>query len=96
MPSGFTWWALWYFSAMRTTIDAAGRIIIPKAVRDTMGLTAGRAVDIMFTEGRIEIELAPADVAVESDEGLPRLVSLDDLPELTDQQVRDVIEATRR
>ncbi|MDN5896799.1 MAG: AbrB/MazE/SpoVT family DNA-binding domain-containing protein [Nocardioides sp.] len=81
---------------MRTTIDAAGRIVVPKAVRDAMGLSAGRVVDVVFTEGRIEIELAPADVSVESSDALPRLVPADELPELTDQQVRDALEATRR
>jgi AbrB family looped-hinge helix DNA binding protein len=82
---------------MRTTIDAAGRIVVPKAVRDSMGLTAGRAIDVVFTDGRIEIELAPADLNVEAEGDLPRLVpATDDLPELTDDQVRDALEATRR
>jgi AbrB family looped-hinge helix DNA binding protein len=82
---------------MRTTIDAAGRIVVPKAVRDSMGLTAGRAIDVVFTDGRIEIELAPADLTVEIEGDLPRLVpATDDLPELTDDQVRDALEATRR
>ncbi len=31
---------------METTIDAVGRIVIPKPVRDALGLTAGSAVDI--------------------------------------------------
>jgi len=31
---------------MLTTIDAAGRIVVPKAMRDELGLTAGSTVDI--------------------------------------------------
>jgi AbrB family looped-hinge helix DNA binding protein len=81
---------------MRTTIDAAGRIVVPKRVRDAMGLDAGREIDVIFTDGRIEIELAPADVTVESEVGLPRLVPRAALPGLTDEQVRDALEATRR
>lgn len=81
---------------MRTTIDSAGRIVVPKAVRDAMGLTAGRAIDVIFTDGRIEIDLAPADVTVVVDEGLPRVLPTDELEGLTDEQVRDVLEATRR
>jgi AbrB family looped-hinge helix DNA binding protein len=31
---------------METTIDAAGRIVVPKALRDELGLTPGSIVDI--------------------------------------------------
>lgn len=81
---------------MRTTIDAAGRIVVPKPVRDAMGLTAGRAIDVVYTDGRIEIDLAPAEVTVETEDGLPRLLPTEPLEGLTDEQVRDVLEATRR
>ena len=61
---------------MRTTIDAAGRIVVPKALRDAMGLAAGRTIDMVFTDGRIEIELAPIEVELESKGRLPRLVAM--------------------
>lgn len=86
----------WYFSAMRTTIDGAGRIVVPKAVRDSMGLTAGREIDVVFTDGRIEIELAPVEVEVDTASGPPRLVARHDQPPLTDSEIRDVLESTRR
>ncbi len=82
---------------MRTTIDSAGRIVVPKSVRDAMGLTAGRQIDVHYTDGKIEIEVAPAEVEIEmSESGIPRIVYQDDVPELTDEMVRDTIEATRR
>lgn len=81
---------------MQTTIDSAGRIVVPKAVRDAMGLTAGRVIDVVFTEGRIEIELAPAVVDVEVTDGLPRARAREVMPELTDEMVRDTVETTRR
>lgn len=31
---------------MHTTIDAAGRIVVPKALRDALGLTPGTALDV--------------------------------------------------
>lgn len=86
----------WYFSAMRTTIDGAGRIVVPKAMRDSMGLTAGREIDVVFTDGRIEIELAPVEVEVDTASGPPRLVARHDQPPLTDSEIRDVLESTRR
>lgn len=31
---------------MRTTIDSVGRIVVPKSLRDELGLVAGSTVDI--------------------------------------------------
>ena len=31
---------------MEATVDAVGRIVVPKALRDALGLTAGSTVDI--------------------------------------------------
>jgi AbrB family looped-hinge helix DNA binding protein len=80
---------------MRTTIDSAGRVVVPKQIRDAMGLSAGREIDVVFTEGRIEIEVAPARVRIEAGE-VPRVVAEDELPPLTDEQVREALEGTRR
>lgn len=97
MDSGSSRLPEWYFYAMRTSIDGAGRIIVPKAMRDSMGLTAGREVDVIFTDGRIEIELAPVDVDVETTAGPPRLVARDThQPSLSDEDIRDVLDSTRR
>ncbi len=82
---------------MRTTIDGAGRIVVPKAMRVSMGLTAGREIDVVFTDGRIEIELAPIEVDLEVDGGHPRLVARQaNHPPLSDAEIRDVLESTRR
>lgn len=48
---------------MRTTIDAAGRLVIPKRIRDRLGLRGKHQVEITESDGRIEIE--PASAAVE-------------------------------
>ena len=81
---------------MRTTIDAAGRIVVPKAMRDAMKLEAGRVVDIVFVDGRIEIEPAPAEVMLEAGGELPVLRPVAELPPLTDAEVREALDATRR
>ncbi|MGD8199295.1 AbrB/MazE/SpoVT family DNA-binding domain-containing protein [Ornithinimicrobium sp. W1679] len=81
---------------MRTTIDAAGRIVVPKALRDAMHLRPGQHVDIVLTDGRLEIEVASTPVTLQEEEGFPVLVPDHELPPLTTETVRDVLEATRR
>ncbi len=78
-----------------TIFDGVVRIVVPKAVRrDELG--GGRVVDVAAVDGRIEIEFAAAAVSVRHDRGFPRLEALEDVPGLTDDDVRAAIDATRR
>jgi AbrB family looped-hinge helix DNA binding protein len=47
---------------MRTTIDSAGRLVIPKDVRREAGLRPGMPLEVRWREGRIEIEPEPLAV----------------------------------
>ncbi len=80
---------------MRTTIDAGGRVVIPKSIRERLGLQPGSAVEVAETEGRVEITpaLTPIDL-VEVDGRL--IAHGEGLPVLTDETVRETIERIRR
>jgi len=81
---------------MKTTIDAAGRLVIPKELRSRLGLTAGQELEISERDGRIEIEPPSAKISlVDRGNGL---VAVPDraLPPLTDEIVRDTLERVRR
>jgi AbrB family looped-hinge helix DNA binding protein len=41
---------------METTIDRAGRVVIPKPIREAAGLKPGAELSIEYRNGRIEIE----------------------------------------
>jgi len=46
---------------MRTTIDKAGRVVIPAAIRDRAGLTPGAELEVSMDETGVRIErVAPA------------------------------------
>jgi AbrB family looped-hinge helix DNA binding protein len=47
---------------MKTTIDSAGRMVIPKVIRREAGLRPGMPLEVCCREGRIEIEPAPLPV----------------------------------
>lgn len=81
---------------MRTTIDAAGRVVIPKAVRDQAGLGAGAEVDIEFRDGRIELEPAGVPMHLVKRGRAATIETEIEMPSLTAEQVRAVLEQTRR
>jgi AbrB family looped-hinge helix DNA binding protein len=58
------WEDSWYADAMLVTIDAAGRLVIPKALRDEAGIRPGSPLEVRYRDGRIEIEVAPLEVAL--------------------------------
>lgn len=81
---------------MKSTIDAAGRIVVPKVLRERLGLTGGRAIDIREREGRLEIEPAPTPMTLVKRRGGRVAVPARKLPPLTDEIVRDTLEQLRR
>ncbi len=44
---------------MQSTIDKAGRVVIPKQMRKRAGLEPGTSITITYDYGRIEIEPTP-------------------------------------
>jgi len=66
---------------MDTTIDNAGRIVIPKAIREAAGLKPGSPLKIEYREGRVEIErkspkvrlIKQGSVVVASIPGVPKM-----------------------
>lgn len=81
---------------MKSAIDSAGRIVIPKPLRDRLGLDGGRVVEIREREGRIEIEPTPTAMTLTRRAGGRVAVPDEKLPVLTDDIVRATIERTRR
>lgn len=55
---------------MRTTVDGAGRIVIPRSIRDEMGLSAGDEVDVEFDGWSITIDRPPGDARVVERDGV--------------------------
>ena len=81
---------------MRTTIDAAGRIIIPKPMRDALGLVGGEQVEVVSVDGRLEIDVPPTAMRLEPRCGVLVAVPEHDLPVLTAAEVRETLERVRR
>lgn len=81
---------------MRTTIDTAGRIVVPKAFRDELGLQGGEEVEIALVDGRVEIALVPTPVRLERRDGVLVAIADREMPPLTQELVRETLEKARR
>lgn len=84
------------FDTMRTTIDPSGRLVIPKRIRDRLGLRGNEQVEITERDGRIEIEPAPTDVELVGEGSVLVARPERPLPPLTDDIVRETLERVRR
>jgi AbrB family looped-hinge helix DNA binding protein len=81
---------------MRTTIDAAGRIVVPKPLRDALALRGGQQLELSARDGRLEVEIAPTPMHLETRRGHVVAVADGDIPPLTAEVVREVLEQNRR
>lgn len=81
---------------MRSAIDAAGRVVTPKEMRERLGLRRGRPIEIRECDGRIEIEPAATAMSLVRRAGGSVAVPGEKLPPLTDEIVRDTLKRTRR
>lgn len=77
---------------MRTTIDSAGRLVVPKSLRDRVGLRPG-VVDVTIDGAGLRVEPVAGD---ELDEREGRLVVPRSGSPIDDDMVRDLRDADQR
>ena len=81
---------------MTTTIDAAGRIVVPKSLRDALGMKPGQALEVRAIDGRLEIEIAPTPLRLKKRGKGVVAVPDRPIPPLTAELVRETLERVRR
>ena len=83
-------------NAMKSSIDSAGRIVVPKALRLALDLKPGQPLEIRAGDGRLEIEVVATPLKLRKRGKRVFAVPLGPLPKLTVEQVRDTLERVRR
>ena len=79
---------------MRATIDIAGRLVVPKGLRDELGFAAGTELELEAVDGRLQIAV-PSRVRVEDGPHGVRFAA-DATDSLDADRVRELIERGRR
>jgi AbrB family looped-hinge helix DNA binding protein len=81
---------------MITTIDSAGRIVVPRRLREELGFRPGQKLELSAVDGRLAVEHPTTPIHLEEREG--QLVAVADrpMPTLTPELVRETLEQIRR
>lgn len=81
---------------MRVAIDGVGRVVIPKPLRDELGIRGATELELTAFDGRLEVTVPDVPARVEDRGGFPVIVTEEVPPSLDVDAVRDAVERTRR
>ena len=70
--------------------------MVPKPLRDELGLQPGQVLELEVRDGRLQVEIAPVDIHLERRRHGPVAVAQETIPTLTADVVRQTLERTRR
>lgn len=79
---------------MRTTIDVAGRLVVPKPLREQLGFTPGTELDVIAVDGHLEVAIPSRVRSDDGPHGIRFVADTDD--RLDARQVRELMERGRR
>jgi AbrB family looped-hinge helix DNA binding protein len=82
---------------MKTTIDAGGRIVVPKRMRDFLGLVAGSEVEIELdgTGRGLRVEVSSAETELERVDGVLVVKSKGEPLDWSAEELREFVATVR-
>jgi AbrB family looped-hinge helix DNA binding protein len=81
---------------MRVAIDGVGRIVIPKPMRDALGIDGPTELELSERDGALELTVPYIKAHLEERDGFTVIVPDQPVPTLTTEMVREEIERSRR
>ena len=77
-------------------MDKAERIVLPKPLRERLGLVGGDELEVVEHDGVVELRPAPADVEVLDTPDGAVVAPRESLPQLDDASLRETLDRLRR
>lgn len=81
---------------MRVAIDAVGRIVIPKPMREELGIDGPTELELTEHDGHLELTVPYIKAHLEDRDGHTVIVADEPVPPLTSELVREVLERVRK
>jgi bifunctional DNA-binding transcriptional regulator/antitoxin component of YhaV-PrlF toxin-antitoxin module len=81
---------------MRVAIDGVGRLVIPKTLRDELGVDGPTDLELTASDGRLELTVADVPAHVEERDGFPVIVTDRPMEPMSTNETRTAIERVRR
>ncbi len=82
-------------SVITVSVDSAGRLLLPKAIREKAGLNPGVPFEVSATKGHIEMKPAKPTVRLARQGRLTVAVAEDELAPMTEQEVLEIRQELR-
>jgi bifunctional DNA-binding transcriptional regulator/antitoxin component of YhaV-PrlF toxin-antitoxin module len=81
---------------MRIAIDGVGRLVIPKTLRDELGIDGPTDLELPASDSRLELTVADVPARVEERDGFPVIVTDQPMEPMSTNETRAAIEHVRR
>jgi AbrB family looped-hinge helix DNA binding protein len=81
---------------MRVAIDGVGRIVIPKPMREELGIDGPTELELSAVDGRLELTVPYVKAHLEDRDGHTVIVPDEPVPPMTTELVREVLERVRK
>jgi AbrB family looped-hinge helix DNA binding protein len=81
---------------MRVAIDGVGRMVIPKPMREKLGITGPTELELTAADGHIELTVPDVEAHIEERDGFAVIVRDQPGPPVTTEMTLEAIERSRR